>query len=43
LHPIEPDIPGLDEIVDDSADEDYVEDLVFTEECSELQGELAPD
>jgi hypothetical protein len=39
LHPVQPDDSGLDEIGDDSDNEDYAEELVFTEECAELQEE----
>jgi hypothetical protein len=39
LHPVQPDIPGVDEIAYDSDTEDYVEELVFIEECAELQEE----
>jgi hypothetical protein len=42
LHPIQPDIPGLDEIADDSDGGDDFEDSVCTEECTELQEELNP-
>jgi hypothetical protein len=37
FHPIQPDIPRLDEIADDSDNEDYVEELVLTEECTEAK------
>jgi hypothetical protein len=37
LHAIQRDIPGLGEIVDDSDDEDCVEELVITEEYAELR------
>jgi hypothetical protein len=43
LHPIQPNIPGLIEIPGDSDDDNYVEDLVFTEECAELQEEFTSD
>jgi hypothetical protein len=43
LCPIQPDISGLDEIADVSHDEYSVEELVFIEECAELQEGLTSD
>jgi hypothetical protein len=43
LHSTEPDIRGLDEIPDDSDGEYDVEELLFAEECTELQEELISD
>jgi hypothetical protein len=42
-HSVQRDIPGLDQISADSDDKGSFEELVFTEECAELQKDLTSD